>query len=548
MEFKNLLSFDLEFIKNSSSIRQLFPIKQLLMKQEFNNFLNDKKFKVSHLMSLTFNSISLLMPDEKKNKINKLFVRYLIQIGFILKMLIGGLHNNEQLKNNIQKIKESFDSFIVYLERENYILAIIEYRKIIEAMVFINIIKKSNNLKDVYNIDLSEMNITSYLKKENFDFLLKLWREISQFIHAEFGDNILTFDLNIKIRHIIQHILLSLNQVYNEFECFLYIFNKDEILINTINLMQKYKEEMTSNNLNINIKIKKDYKSVEEYVDRNFWFNLVQSIKENSNDITNAWTKYYDLYKDEIDYCINKLDLNYQFNKCLKKDNVILSFNKLAKNNVIKEKYEESEIFKFYFETFSKAYNLKVFRSINYLYKIMNDLRLPRDIFILSIEYYNSKDNIIKILNEFALCFLEIYCYDENVKNGLLTIIVEFIEKYISSKIIKDYENASNVNIRNLIKSYRHLNIDEEDNWDGCYKMMYKIIEKSLEEILGLKTSHIFEKNNDNIKKFKNQWISISNDFKNLKEIYDEIILELKNAKEIKRKIFDLFPFCIWKI
>ncbi len=78
--------------------------------------------------------------------------------------------------------------------------------------------------------------------------------------------------------------------------------------------------------------------------------------------------------------------------------------------------------------------------------------------------------------------------------------------------------------------------------------MMYKIIEKSLEEILGLKTSHIFEKNNDNIKKFKNQWISISNDFKNLKEIYDEIILELKNAKEIKRKIFDLFPFCIWKI
>ncbi len=465
MEFKNLLSFDLEFIKNSSSIRQLFPIKQLLMKQEFNNFLNDKKFKVSHLMSLTFNSISLLMPDEKKNKINKLFVRYLIQIGFILKMLIGGLHNNEQLKNNIQKIKESFDSFIVYLERENYILAIIEYRKIIEAMVFINIIKKSNNLKDVYNIDLSEMNITSYLKKENFDFLLKLWREISQFIHAEFGDNILTFDLNIKIRHIIQHILLSLNQVYNEFECFLYIFNKDEILINTINLMQKYKEEMTSNNLNINIKIKKDYKSVEEYVDRNFWFNLVQSIKENSNDITNAWTKYYDLYKDEIDYCINKLDLNYQFNKCLKKDNVILSFNKLAKNNVIKEKYEESEIFKFYFQTLSKAYNLKVFRSINYLYKIMNDLRLPRDIFILSIEYYNSKDNIIKILNEFALCFLEIYCYDENVKNGLLTIIVEFIEKYISSKIIKDYENASNVNIRNLIKSYRHLNIDEEDNW-----------------------------------------------------------------------------------
>lgn len=257
MEFKNLLSFDLEFIKNSSSIRQLFPIKQLLMKQEFNNFLNDKKFKVSHLMSLTFNSISLLMPDEKKNKINKLFVRHLIQIGFILKMLIGGLHNNEQLKNNIQKIKESFDSFIVYLERENYILAIIEYRKIIEAMVFINIIKKSNNLKDVYNIDLSEMNITSYLKKENFDFLLKLWREISQFIHAEFGDNILTFDLNIKIRHIIQHILLSLNQVYNEFESFLYIFNKDEILINTINLMQKYKEEMTSNNLNINIKIKK---------------------------------------------------------------------------------------------------------------------------------------------------------------------------------------------------------------------------------------------------------------------------------------------------
>lgn len=50
-----------------------------------------------------------------------------------------------------------------------------------------------------------------------------------------------------------------------------------------------------------------------------FWFNLVQSIEENSNDITIAWTKYYDLYKDEIDYCINKLDLNYQFNKCLKK-------------------------------------------------------------------------------------------------------------------------------------------------------------------------------------------------------------------------------------
>ena len=98
MEFKNLLSFDLEFIKNSSSIRQLFPIKQLLMKQEFNNFLNDKKFKVSHLMSLTFNSINLLLSDEKKNKINKLFVGCLIQIGFILKMLIGGLKNNEQLK------------------------------------------------------------------------------------------------------------------------------------------------------------------------------------------------------------------------------------------------------------------------------------------------------------------------------------------------------------------------------------------------------------------------------------------------------------------
>ena len=73
--------------------------------------------------------------------------------------------------------------------------------------------------------------------------------------------------------------------------------------------------------------------------------------------------------------------------------------------------------------------------------------------------------------------------------------------------------------------------------------MMYKIIEKSLEEILRLKTSCIFEKNNDNIKKIKNQWINISNDFKNLKEIYDEIIFELKNAKEIKRKIFDLFPF-----
>lgn len=68
MEFKNLLSFDLEFIKNSSSIRQLFPVKQLLLKQNFNNLMNDKKFKVTHLMSLTFNSIDLLLPNTEKIK------------------------------------------------------------------------------------------------------------------------------------------------------------------------------------------------------------------------------------------------------------------------------------------------------------------------------------------------------------------------------------------------------------------------------------------------------------------------------------------------
>lgn len=547
MEFKNLLSFDLEFIKNSSSIRQLFPVKQLLLKQNFNNLMNDKKFKVTHLMSLTFNSIDLLLPNTEKNKIHKSWVSFLIQIGFILKILVGGLKNSKKLKNNIEKIKNSYDSFIIYLERENYILAIIEFRKIIEAIVIIDIIRNSNNLKCLDDIDLCKINITSYLLEKN-QFLSKLWTDISEFIHAKFGSNIKTFNLNNKIKDMLSKILLSLKLVYNEFENFIYVFNKDEILINIINLLKKYKEETTDNNPSLNIETKKDYESVDTYVTKNFWFNLSQSIEDNSVDVLDAWTKYYDLYKNEIDYCIHKLDLKYQFNKCLRKDNELFSFNKLVKSGAIKEKYEESEIFKFYLTTFSKTYNLRAFRSIDYIYEMMNDSRLARDIYILIIESYNSKNNVIKILNELMLCFIEIYWYDENVENGLLTIIVEFVNKYISSRIVNEYENASKVKISDLIKSYRHLNKDEKDNWVDYYKMIYKIIEKSLEEIVGMKTSEIFQKNNNNMELFKAAWNNINQVFKKQKEKYDQNISDFKNIKEIKRKIFDLFPFCIWKI
>ena len=547
MEFKNLLSFDLEFIKNSSSIRQLFPVKQLLLKQNFNNLMNDKKFKVTHLMSLTFNSIDLLLPNTEKNKIHKSWVSFLIQIGFILKILVGGLKNSEKLKNNIEKIKNSYDSFIIYLERENYILAIIEFRKIIEAIVIIDIIRNSNNLKCLDDIDLCKINITSYLLEKN-PFLSELWTDISEFIHAKFGSDIKTFNLNNKIKDMLSKILLSLKLVYNEFENFMYVFNKDEILINIINLLKKYKEETTDNNPSLNIETKKDYESVDAYVTKNFWFNLSQSIEDNSVDVLDAWTKYYDLYKNEIDYCIHKLDLKYQFNKCLRKDNELFSFNKLVKSSAIKEKYEESEIFKFYLTTFSKTYNLRAFRSIDYIYEMMNDSRLARDIYILIIESYNSKNNVIKILNELMLCFIEIYWYDENVENGLLTIIVEFVNKYISSRIVNEYENASKVKISDLIKSYRHLNKDEKDNWIDYYKMIYKIIEKSLEEIVGMKTSEIFQKNNNNMELFKAAWDNINQVFKKQKEKYDQNISDFKNIKEIKRKIFDLFPFCIWKI
>ncbi len=563
--FKSLLYFETNFITSSDSLRTNFPIKQLIQKNNFNEIIQDEKVFVQPLFLLNFN---LCNPFNNvfidKYKLHKSFAN-IVELDTILKFLMGGTHslaNNDDSKKALHKFinstRTALLNFVKFFDNGCYCISFLEFRKILEALLYVRKIIKADNDQEIKNI--LEVSITNFReefinnKRENDtrlynDIIYNTWCDISELLHGV-QDNKKTFmfdDFNGWICTILSKISLVLSIIVKEFKTLLYIFDESYLISNFLRLLSKYESENTKDdNKNMNFMFvantdftKYDNKFIDDIFVNIKSYSCLWGGKINLNDC-----KYYESNKTKIDYLFNCIDFEKtnRFNRYIGKTSKLKTKKFKALFN-IKDEYKNDEIYLFYLEKLSYDYYLfdihldskfidltkKILHGAIFLHKIAFD-RCLKDIIILCY-----------LITEFIFYYSLIDGYE----NGIFTLIIEYIQKSKLKPIIAgEFKNLNHLLKYN--RKTRHLKQNSEGGSDKRREqasIISSICEKAITFITKEEVSTIINQNSDIRDDFNHRWSNflnkekerineVSRKFEDISE--DEII----NEKERKREDF----------
>lgn len=505
------ISFNWEFIRKSSSLRKNFPIKILLNKEDFNEQL--KNINVKYLLLL----------DYYFKYENNVFYDYILLINFILRISIGGSIGDNDINSFLNKIYNCFNNFLFLYTNKIYFSAVIEYRKIIESLVYLNDLFKNNQKNDKWNWKRKISNIGNEIKSISRN-LYNVWNIISKFLHNQ-------NDWNIK--KVLRYILLNINFTWNELKKIIYIFNDNDIVDKIDLIVSKIEKNIE----NLDIKEKEEIiknKYTEEY-DNDKLFELLKyhysiNIVNDSINVSNI-DHSNNILGDVEEKCINifeQLDLCYHFKKRYNRNNLFPNrFYGILLKNII------GDIDKI---TYNRIYEIYKFPSVVFLKYNNFDYHKKLIKRIVSINILSKKHNNLKPLSVMLVNFL--VNLNMEIDNGIFTKIYKFIEEKYGNDIIDIVIKNNNKNIREINKSSRHFyDCTNTKKQLDQLKLLIKCIDKVIEKITNIKIDAFFDNNKNEFSRYHDLFNGI-----------DEAIKEENKNKMKKNEMQELFPFCLNEI
>lgn len=457
------LKIDEDKLKEITGVKCFDPIRALFVinDHKFNILISDKKFNIGPLFLL-----NILFPNGLISAVGQIELRktcLLLDEIIITYSLIVQNSNNEHLNNILEDIRITIQNFLFSLNLKSYYVAFTELRKIIEGVLWIQVLK--NDINELNNSQINDYDKNTYNKliAEHAPELKNLWNMLSKLIHMKKSiisfntniyyqepDNIYIFVLELqktseiiynKLNEVLNFFKESNHKVINRYEKMIEKFHQEEGFLNCLDQAAKndfvfrhddetQKELVkifnTNNELrvfatNVDLKENKTKLIILYRVGLINIKNIVihdinhNNISENINDINNSLRIMISILPKKEEFKLNHFSKIYYDTKII---------NEFVHNNSLEKSYET------YFDIFEM------------LFEICTSLFEKELVFKGNLNIAILRSLIEDLIHSFVIKKYECYPF--------FSYIAEFVEKVFDYKII---------GIQKFVK-YRHIQKD----------------------------------------------------------------------------------------